>query len=87
MNGPRVEFAEFHRIYNCAPVRGIVGEKFAEGFIANTFPSRRGGRMRVLELFLAGRNHRGRSARVMPLIRRYFPPPGMPDAFDRAPLR
>ena len=87
MNGPRVEVAEFHRIYDCAPVRGIVGKKFAEGFIANMFPSRRGGRMRVLELFLAGRNHRGRSARVMALFRRSSRPPGMPDAFGRALLR
>jgi hypothetical protein len=27
------------------------------------------------------------SARVMALVRRSFRPPGMPDAFDRAPLR
>ena len=40
-----------------------------------------------IEFFLAGRNHRGTRAGVMALIRRYSPPPGMPDAFDRAPLR
>ena len=87
MIGPGVEASEFHLIYDCAAVRGIVGEKFAEGFIANTFLGRRGGRMRVLELFLAGRNHRGRSARVMALVRRSPRLPGMPDASDRAPLR
>jgi hypothetical protein len=34
-----------------------------------------------------GRNHRASRAVVMALVRRFSRPPGMPDAFDRAPLR
>jgi len=32
-------------------------------------------------------DHYGKRARVMALLRRSPRPPGMPDAFDRAPLR
>jgi NADP-dependent 3-hydroxy acid dehydrogenase YdfG len=36
---------------------------------------------------LARRNHRGTRPRVMALVRRSSLLPGMPDAFDRVPLR